>query len=313
MASDLCGWTRGFVYRRAIAALLAVLGFCFAVHGWASDGEARHAGRTCLIVDTDVATDDFRAFAVLFPQRGLRAVVVTEGIASVPRASSAIALFLASGQSLAPVIPGLASSSPPAYEWLPAARAAAERINGLLAQSVASAASPNKLKRSLSAALRGCRRVDVLVLGPWSSFIEYAPMLRPLIRRVIASGRPLAENNPDNFNCVYDQPACEQADALLRQIPESVWVDLPADGASYPPTQEMIDQLALAGMPGLLRAALNADPSQWLGTRLWDDTAALYMLAPEHFRSNGAHFEPFIDEQTLRRELIRAMNAAPRH
>jgi inosine-uridine nucleoside N-ribohydrolase len=265
------------------------------------------------MVDTDVATDDFRAFATLFPHRDLRAVVVTEGISSVPRGSTAIALFLASGQSFAPVIPGLAAATPPAYDWLPGARAAAERINGFLVGSVPFAASPNGLKLALAAALKDCDRVDVLVLGPWSSFVHYAPMLRPLIRRVVASGRPVAENNPDNFNCVYDQPACDKADKFLRTIRTAVWVDLPSDGTSYPPTQEMVNQLAGAGMPGLLRAALNFDPSQWMGTRLWDDTAALYVLAPEHFRANGAHLEPVIDEETLRAALVNAINGTPHH
>ncbi|MFN0313772.1 MAG: hypothetical protein ACKVQA_01865 [Burkholderiales bacterium] len=184
-------------------------------------------------------------------------------------------------------------------------------MNNLLGASVPFAANPAKLKLALVAALRGCHQTDVLVLGPWSSFIEYAPVLRPWIRNVLASGRPLAENNPDNFNCVYDQPACNKADKLLRMTGNAVWVDLPADGVSYPPTQEMADQLAGAGMPGLLRAALNADPSQWLGTRLWDDTAALYLLAPEHFRANGAHLEPVIDEETLRSELVKAINGTP--
>jgi inosine-uridine nucleoside N-ribohydrolase len=309
MASDLCGWMNGMVRGLAVAGLLIGLCGLRVQPARAGDDNERHRERTCLVADTDVATDDFRAFAVLFPRRELRAVVVTEGIASVPRGSTAIALFLASGQSPAPVIPGLAAATPPAYDWLPAARAAAERINGFLAESVASAARPKQLKRALAAALRGCHRIDVLVLGPWSSFVEYAPMLRPFIGRVVASGRPIAENNPDNFNCVYDQPACDRADALLRSIRSAVWVDLPADGTSYPPTQEMVDQLGHAGMPGVLRAALNADPSQWLGTRLWDDTAALYLLAPEHFRVNGAHLEPFIDEATLRSELLKATNA----
>ena len=31
------------------------------------------------------------------------------------------------------------------------------------------------------------------------------------------------------------------------------------------------------------------DPTQWLGTRLWDDTAALYLLEPQGFAANGAH------------------------
>ena len=167
------------------------------------------------------------------------------------------------------------------------------------------------MKLALVTALKGCHRVDVLVLGPWTSFVQYAPMLRPLIRSVVASGRPVVENNPDNFNCVYDQPACDKAAKLLRTMRVAVWVDLPSDGTSYPPTQEMVDQLGGAGMPAVLRAALNADPSQWLGTRLWDDTAALYVLAPEHFRANGAHFEPVIDEETLRSELVKATNGVP--
>ena len=299
---------RALVY--AAGLLTGFAGLC-TESAWAGDNNQRHPGQTCLVVDTDVATDDFRAFAALFPNRDLRAVVVTEGIASVLRGSTAIALFLASGQSVAPVIPGLAAKAPPAYDWLPAARAAAERMNNFLAEPAPFAASPNNLKHALLAALKDCRQVDVLVLGPWSSFIEYAPMLRPLIRGVVASGRPLAENNPDNFNCVYDQIACGKADKLLRTIGTAVWVDLPADGTSYPPTQEMVDQLAGAGMPGVLRAALNADPSQWLGTRLWDDTAALYVLAPEHFAARGAHFEPVIDEETLRSELVKAINRRP--
>jgi inosine-uridine nucleoside N-ribohydrolase len=294
-----------------VVGLLTGLTGVWAGPAWAGDDNRRHSGRTCLVVDTDVATDDFRAFAVLFPHRDLRAVVVTEGIASVPRGSTAIALFLASGASLARVIPGLAATAPPAYDWLPAARAAAERINEFLAESVPFSASSNGLKLALMAALKDCHRVDVLVLGPWSSFVQYGPMLRPLIRRVVASGRPVAENHPDNFNCVYDQPACDKADEFLRRIRSAVWVDLPADGASYPPTQEMVDQLAGAGMPGVLRAALNAEPLHWLGTRLWDDTAALYVLAPEHFSANGAHLEPVIDEEILRSELVKAINGTP--
>lgn len=309
MAADLFGWMNSTMRGFAVAGLLAGLSGVCTEPAWADDGNQRHPGQTCLVVDTDVATDDFRAFAVLFPHRDLRAVVVTEGISSVSRGSTAIALFLASGQSFAPVIPGLAAATPPTYDWLPAARAAAERVNGFLAESIPFVANPNKLKLALIAALRGCHRVDLLVLGPWSSFVQYAPMLRPLIRQVVASGRPVAENNPDNFNCVYDQPACDKADKFLRAIRAGVWVDLPADGASYAPTQEMVDQLAGAGMPGVLRAALNADPSQWLGTRLWDDTAALYVLSPEHFKTNGAHFEPAIDEETLRGELVKAINA----
>lgn len=305
MASNLFGWIRRLVHA------CMVFGLCLLCTGlgWAADNDHRHARQTCLLVDTDVATDDYRAFAVLFPNRDLRAVVVTEGISRVAKGSTAIALFLASGQSLAPVIPGLSAATPPVYDWLPAAREAAELMNHLLGASAPFAASSDKLKLSLLAAVRGCQRLDVLVLGPWSSFIEYAPMLRPIVHRVVASGRPVNENNAANFNCVYDQTACDKAAELLKKFRHVAWVDLPADGISYPPTESQVTQLAEAGMPGLLRAVLNADPSQWLGTRLWDDTAALYLLTPEQFKAVGSHFEPAIDEDTLRSELVKAINA----
>jgi len=308
MATNLFEWTRGLVHS------CMVLGLCVSCAdlAWAGDGDHRHSRQTCLIVDTDVATDDYRAFAVVFPNRDLRAVVVTEGISRAPNGSTAIALFLASGQSLAPVIPGLSAATPPVYDWLPGAREAAELMNHLLNASAPFAASSDQLKLSLLAAVRGCQRLDVLVLGPWSSFIEYAPMLRPITHRVVASGRPPNENNAANFNCVYDQTACDKAGELLRKFRHVAWVDLPLDQMTYPPTEQMVSQFAEAGMPGLLRALLNADKSQWLGsTRLWDDTAALYLLAPEHFKAVGSHFEPAIDEETLRSELVRAINATP--
>jgi len=275
----------------------------------ASAAERGDAGHACLLVDTDAATDDFRAFAVLFPHRELRAVVVTEGISSVPRGTTAIATLLAGGLSRAPVISGLASPAPPAYDWLPAVRAAAERLNGYLSRAVPTAASQGELSGHLTSALAGCRSVDILILGPWTSFVEYAPVIRPSIHRVVGSGRPVSENNPDNFNCVYDQAACDKADVFLRSVRSAVWVDLPADGTSYPPTQAMIDQLGSAGLPGVLHAILDTDPSQWQGTRLWDDTTALYLLRPELFRLNGAHFEPAVDEDTLRAALVGAINA----
>lgn len=262
----------------------------------------------CLVIDTDVGLDDFRAVAVLLPQRAPQAVVVTEGIAAVPGGSTAMAMFLASAPSSAPVIPGLAAAHPPAYDWLPAVRAGAERLNGFLALAVPFASPAQTMTQALTQATQHCDRIEVLVLGPWSSFVQYAPALGNKIERVLASGRPLAENNPDNFNCVYDQPACEAADRLLRGRYAAAWVDLPTAGPDYAPTEEMTGRLNQTGMPGVLRAALLLAPAEWLGTRLWDDTAALYLLEPQGFTVNGAHLEPAINEETLRRRLVRAIN-----
>lgn len=104
-----------------------------------------------------------------------------------------------------------------------------------------------------------------MVLGPWTSYLRYAPALCPNVH-VVASGRSFAENNPDNCNCEYDLSACRHALDLRRG---AVFVDLPPAGTepTYEPTEAMVAQLDQAGMPGLLRAALQVDPTQWLDTR----------------------------------------------
>ena len=311
MTSASCGQVSKAIRHLAVAGLLAFTAWS-AAPARADDGSGLGA-EPCLVIDTDVGLDDFRAVAVLLPQRAPQAVVVTEGIAAVPGGSTAMAMFLASAPSSALVIPGLAAADPPDYDWLPDVRAGAERLNFFLAQAVPFASRTQSMTRALLEATQHCDRIEVAVLGPWSSFVQYAPALGNRIQRVLASGRPLAENNPDNFNCVYDQPACEAADRLLRGR-HPVWVDLPTDASpspSYAPTEEMIERLAQAGMPGVLRAALLLDPSQWLGTRLWDDTAAYSLLAPQDFAVNGAHLEPAVNEETLRRRLVRAINATP--
>jgi hypothetical protein len=231
----------------------------------------------------------------------VRAVVVTEGISSVQGGATAVSMFLASRGEMPPVIPGLAAAAPPAYDWLPAVRAGAERMNNFLHSAVPFGGDPNRLTREVRRATHGCAKVDVLVLGPWSSYVRYASALGRNVN-VIASGRPFAENNPDNFNCEYDLPACR----TIGRGP--VFIDLPATGA-YDPTEAMVARFNQTGMPGLLRTALQVDPTQWLGTRLWDDAAALYLLVPQRFTPQGKHLEPAIPEDEFRTLIVNAISA----
>jgi hypothetical protein len=261
----------------------------------------------CTVVDTDAGLDDYRALAVLAPARDIRAVVVTEGIAGVPNGATAVSMFLASHGATPPVLAGLASANPPDYDWLPPVRAGAERLNGFLHDAVPSGRDPGRLARDLRAAVRGCDRIELLVLGPWTSYPRYASVLGRDVH-VVASGRSFAENNPDNFNCEYDLATCRAVTTRLRH---AVFVDLPPAGAepTYDPTEEMVARFETAGMPGLLRAALLVDPGQWLGTRLWDDAAALYVLRPAAFAPAGGHREPAVGEDEFRDLLVRAINA----
>jgi hypothetical protein len=266
--------------------------------------------RSCLVVDTDAGLDDFRALAIIAPRRELRAVVVTEGISGVPGGATAVSLLLASRGPTPPVITGLASPAPPPYDWLPAARAGAERLDNFLHAAVPFRGDANHLTRDVAAAVRGCPRVDLLALGPWSSFLSYAAVLGPNLH-VVASGRPFAENNPDNFNCEYDLAACRAAVPLLSRGRGTVFVDLPAPGAvpTYNPTEAMVARFAQTGMPGLLRTALQVDPGQWLETRLWDDAAALFLLSPQSFTPEGRHVIPAVPEDQFRTLTVNATNA----
>ena len=64
---------------------------------WAGLGLATPAAdpKTCLVVDTDVGVDNYRALAVVAPARDVRAVVVTEGISGEPNGTTAMSMFLA--------------------------------------------------------------------------------------------------------------------------------------------------------------------------------------------------------------------------
>jgi hypothetical protein len=301
--------TRRFGRLSVVTLVLALGSTGIGLPALAADGPGGGAARSCLVVDTDAGLDDYRALAVVLPEREVRAVVITEGISGVRNGATAVSMFLASHGPTPPVIPGLASRKPPAYDWLPAVRAGAERLNNFLHTAVPFGAGPARLTQDVSAAVRGCARVDVLALGPWTSYLAYASALGRNVH-VIASGRPFTENNPDNFNCEYDLPACRAAAATLSR--GTVFVDLPPAGSAptYAPTEAMVARFGSAGMPGLLRAALQVDPTQWLETRLWDDAAALYLRTPRVFAVHGQHVEPAIPENRFRDLEINAINAA---
>lgn len=279
----------------------------------AAAGDDREQRAACLIVDTDAGLDDYRAVGALLPGRDVTAVVVTEGISSVPGGATAISMFLGSGRETPPVIAGYASPAPPDYDWLPAARAGAERLNYFLGASVPYAGEPADLRRELRAAVQGCHTVDVLVLGPWTSFNSYAKLLGHRLGDVVVSGLPIAENHPDNFNCEYDLAACRAAGGAVRPARSAVWVDLPpssGEDLTYDPTEEMIGRFEQVGLPGVLRSAMLQTPAEWVGfTRLWDDAATLYLLDRRVFARQGKHVEPKIGEERFRELLIRATNA----
>lgn len=299
------------------AALAVALAGCAAGGGKPEAGApAAGAPGACVLVDTDAATDDFRAIAALVRNVRVVGVVATEGVTLPLRGAMAVAHLLAPANlpTLVPVVVGLQSGAPSNESWLPEARASAERLNGFLAEAVPFAEGSRPLEEEVERLMRDCGEVRAVVIGPWSSFVRYRARLGAKLRQVVAQGLPLEDvpaGRSPGFNCRYDLPACRQAHELLRPGGLGVWVDVPRNVTPpYAPTADMLDALRPVGLPGTLRTLMLANPGGWKDMLLTDDVAALYLLHPEAFAPKGVHLEPRVPPDELRRLWVRAVNRA---
>jgi Inosine-uridine preferring nucleoside hydrolase len=313
----------GLIGAAAALAAAVVLGACApaaappAERGAIAGGAPERDG-ACVLVDSDAGLDDVRAVAALAPHRRLAAIVVTEGLASNTAGAGAMRHLMAGLARPVPVIVGEAAPAGRGYttqDWLPAVRAASDRLNGFLAAAVPAAPRTAPLADEVEAATRGCARITLLAIGPWTSFLRYGERIQGRLERVVAQGRPYLDEpggRPLGFNCVFDEPSCRAALDRLHAL-GTVWVDIPQGPPfQYTPTAGMMDALAGAGLPGLVAAVMRARPQGWQGTSLWDDLAALYLLRPDAFRRVGAHHEPAVPPEEIRRLWALAVGAKQR-
>lgn len=285
----------------------------------------------CVVIDTDAALDDYRAIAVLAPAEKIAAIVVTEGIARGPEGAAAMKEFLGRAGLSIPVLVGTTPNPQRDYhpnEQLDDWRSNAERLNGLLSSAQHPSSPSIEVIDALRPYVRECNQLTLLVIGPWTSFMRYAPELLSKVDQIIAQGRPFPDElggEPAGFNCVYDKDSCMAAFDLLigrqrrtgRPLKAS-WVDIPngldvcgrAEPGmdekgirkfAYVPSASWARQLEQAGGLALTIAAmLRANPSGLEKTSLWDDLAALYILRPDIFGVRGGHLEPCVTAQSAR-------------
>ena len=304
----------------------------------------------CVIVDTDAHLDDIRAIAVLAASsKKVVAIVTTEGIATPKAGKAAIEHFLGQIDVNIPVVQGAQpnqnrdyAADPDLSEW----RKTAESLNGTFlnpsleqhsddSKGREPGADPNTIVDELWPLLKGCHHVELLVIGPWTSFMRYGPELLDRIDLIVAQGRPdpdELEGLPAGFNCLYDLHSCLSAYDLLvgrrlrmdRHL-RANWVDIPqslvplasADAGvdasgnrayPYSPTCEWAADLRKAGNgAAVVSEILLKNPNRWEGTSLWDDLTALYLLRPELFGNRGGHWEPQVSAETVRRILTKYM------
>jgi Inosine-uridine preferring nucleoside hydrolase len=296
----------------------------------------------CVIIDTDADLDDIRAIAALVGSKQVIAIVTTEGIARSKEGASAVEHFLQRIGANIPVIPGELPNPERDYHPdpdLPKWRDAAEHLNGTFPNlSQRPEDAPGSIATALISLVKkrsDCHHLELLIIGPWTSFMRYGPELLDRVDLIVAQGRPEPdelEGQPAGFNCRYDLNSCLSAYDLLvgrrlrmdRHL-QANWVDIPqspvscgsaepgvdAEGAKvhpFRPTLEWAGQLHEAGgAAAAVSEILVKNPASWSGTSLWDDLAALYLLRPDLFAPRGGHLEPCVSAETVRHLLTAYM------
>ena len=292
----------------------------------------------CVVIDSEVDLDDVRAIAVHAGSKHVVAIVTTEGITRPTEGAAAVEHFLGRIGAKIPLIRGESPNpqrgyvaNPDLENW----RNAAEHLNGTCAPfpnpELPSQPPADSMTDQLLRLLSGCRRIELLVIGPWTSFMRYGPELLDRVDMIVAQGRPdpdELEGQPAGFNCVYDLNSCLAAYDLLvgrRQRKDrhlrANWVDIPQSpipvGSAEPgvddtgkrvypfaPTQEWAADLQKAGnAAAVISEILLKNPDGWKNTSLWDDLAALYLLRPELFTKQGGHWEPAVKAAVIRQVL----------
>lgn len=299
----------------------------------------------CVLVDSDAGLDDLRALAVLAPNRRIAAGVVTEGLATPGGGARALRSFL--GDLGIPVLEGASAASdrdhdPRFIDGLARWRATAETLNGTISPP-SDVVLPDvvpvlPIEDQVERLTEECARIELLAIGPWTSFLRYADRLIGRIDRVVAQGSPFPDDEvrgePDGWNCRYDWNACREAFKFLKGRLRADWVDIPQGQQScgvaepgknaagnrvfaFAPTEQMAQALAPEGLPGRLARIMLNDPTGLERTSLWDDLAALYLLQPSVFGRlrdpsgrSGGHLEPCSRAEDIRAMLVRATSGA---
>ena len=302
----------------------------------------------CVLVDTDFDMDDMMAIPLVIGNKHVAAIITSEGYTKPDLAASALSRLIAEpNQRYIPVIIGESTNLDEkkiVSEWgefVLQYRGLMNRINNFIPSELPPSTDQTDYKTQVAKAVSNCKTVDILIIGTFSSFVNYSTLIEPKINHVVIMGKPLegdTTQKPGNFsfNCEYDMTACKKA--FHEQLPKykTTYVDVPRSdcdstpnegvcrGKVYGPTLEMVKNLDSAGLPNTLKAILLGHTDSWnLDTwpnstyggksLLWDQSAALYMVYPEIFKKFGGphgHVKTILSPDAFRSKWTDATNQA---
>lgn len=251
---------------------------------------------SCVLIDNDYDIDDMQAIPLVIGNKYVAAIIQSEGYTLPEEGAAAVDQLVNNlpdqpNQRKIPIIVGAkqGASGNPNYRdwgWLPFFRSMMNLSNGLLSTLPTPASTDPTYVQKVVNAVSNCTNVSILIIGTYTSFINYIDSIRSKVDRIVIMGQPIGDNSRtpgrNSFNCNYDLPACERAMVQLEGL-NTFFVDIPRDDGSdpqlpsrscygeggspisancYNPSYEMVagtngsGGLVSIGLPGRLRQAL---------------------------------------------------------
>lgn len=300
-----------------------------ALQGW----KGRLGLKRGVIIDTDWDIDDMNAIPSIVANKDVAAIVTTEGVSLPDVAADGLRALLSprlgdwsQADSQIPIITGLRSKADLSlYPWLPPIRKSQARINDYLKKPFRPSKPPTtpfSLAASVKEAVKDFDKVDLLLIGPFTSFAAYSEVIKDRIGKVVIMGRPLERDGHSGkqheprkneaFNCSYNQRACDRTFPLLV-TENSYWVNPPDN---YRPSFKMVNKLEKNGLPGGLRRVLLGHQESWNpaklkaggSSKMWDESAAQFLLNSNGFKNVEGVWEPAMGPRNLQRRWTRSIN-----
>lgn len=241
---------------------------------------------SCVLIDNDYDIDDMMAIPLVIGNTHVAAIIQSEGYTLPESSTPAIDQLVNNlhdqpNSRKIPIIVGGAQATSrdlSGWPWLQFFRSMMNQSNGLLSSVPQAVPLDSTYPQEVVNAVSNCQNVSVLIIGTYTSFINYSPLIRNKIDKVVIMGQAIGDTsrNPDrdSFNCRYDYPACQEAMGQLQGL-NTFFVDIPRfpdcdDSVNppaycYNPSYEMVagidgtGGLVNNGLPGHLKQALIND------------------------------------------------------
>lgn len=228
-----------------IIALASVFSLVACGSGGGNNNAAASMRDSCVLIDNDYDIDDMMAIPLVIGNKYVAAIIQSEGYTLPEQSAPAINELvnnLADQPNVRqiPIIVGAKqtpSRDTSAWPWLPFFRDMMNQSNALLSALPLPWQADPSYKQKVVDSVANCKNVSVLIIGTYTSFVNYSPLIRDKIDKVVIMGQPIGDNSRtpgrESFNCNYDLPACQTAMTQLQGL-NTFFVDIPRDNGEDP-------------------------------------------------------------------------------